>query len=355
MTRARDEAALRGRGTAWNPANRFDGHEYEHDEEVQACEAAPRPETEYLDDNTRSILSQNESPDVGFEYSINPYRGCEHGCVYCYARPTHEYLGYSAGLDFETKILVKHKAPDLLREALAAPKWTPKTIAMSGNVDCYQPAERQFGITRRCLEVFAEFRNPVSIITKNRLVTRDLDLLQELAAVNAVGVAISLTTLDLSLNRILEPRSSSPAQRLETIHTLSQAGIPVTVLMAPVIPAITDHEMPTLLQAAADAGAQWASYIVLRLPLTVAPLFERWLEQHYPDRKEKVLNRVRSLRGGQLYKSEFGERMKGGGAFAAQLAQLFQVSVKKAGLNQTPRDLSTASFRRPGVDQMLLF
>ncbi|MCC6142701.1 MAG: PA0069 family radical SAM protein [Candidatus Hydrogenedentes bacterium] len=355
MTRARDEAALRGRGTAWNPANRFDGHEYERDDAVQACEDGPRPETEFLDDNTRSVLSRNESPDVGFEYSINPYRGCEHGCVYCYARPSHEYLGFSAGLDFETRILVKHKAPELLREALASPKWQPQPVAMSGNVDCYQPGERHFGITRKCLEVFAEFRSPVILITKNRLITRDIDLLQELAAVNGVGVAVSLTTLDLSLNRILEPRSSSPAQRLETIGVLSAAGIPVTALIAPVIPALTDHELPALVQGAADAGAQWASYIVLRLPLAVAPLFERWLEQHFPDRKEKVLNRVRSLRGGQLYKSEFGERMKGEGAFAAQLKQLFQVATKKAGLNQSPRELSTASFRRPGVDQMHLF
>ncbi|MBI3118451.1 MAG: PA0069 family radical SAM protein [Candidatus Hydrogenedentes bacterium] len=356
MTRPRDEEALRGRGASWNPANRFDGVDYMPDPEGDcAPEECPGPDTQYLDDDSKSILARNDSPDVGFDVSVNPYRGCEHGCIYCYARPTHEYAGFSAGLDFETRILVKHRAPELLRTALAAPGWQPQVIAMCGVTDCYQPVERKLHLTRRCLEVLAEFRNPVVIITKNRLVTRDVDVLRALAAYEAVAVCVSLTTLDLELNRKLEPRTSSPAQRLETIQTLAAAGIPVRVLVAPVIPAITDHEMPRLLEAACRAGARHAGYVMLRLPYAVAPLFERWLEQHYPQRKDKVLNRLRSLRGGGLYKAEFGERMRGSGAFAEQVASVFKVSCKKLGMNEQPAELSTEHFRRPGAEQLTLF
>jgi DNA repair photolyase len=353
MTRMRESEALRGRGTAWNPANRFDGVDYvpDPDGEPPDCSAVG---TQYFPDRTQSILSQNESPDVPFEVGLNPYRGCEHGCVYCFARPFHEYLGYSAGLDFETKILVKHDAPALLRKALSAKSWKPQTITMSGATDAYQPIEHKLRITRGCLEVLCEFRNPVAIVTKNRLVARDADLLADLAQDQAAMVYVSLTTLDLRLNRILEPRTSAPAQRLEAIRALSQAGVPVGVMLAPMIPGINDHEMPALLQAAADAGATTAGYIVLRLPLAVAPLFERWLEQHYPDRKDKVLNRLRAMRGGELYQSKFGERMRGRGETADLLAQLFDVARRKAGMGEKDYQLSTAAFRKPGPQQMAL-
>jgi len=350
------ENAIRGRGTGWNPVNRFERRQYEPDEDAHDEWAdAPRPGTVVFDDTSKTILSENDSPDVGFNFSVNPYRGCEHGCVYCYARPTHEYFGYSAGLDFETKIFVKRRAPALLREALASPKWKPQMIAFSGVTDCYQPLERELKITRQCLEVMLEFRNPVGIVTKNRLVARDTDVLAALAAYDCAGVYISVTTLDLGLNRILEPRTSAPAQRLDTIARLRDAGVPVGVLVAPIIPAINDHEIPEILAAAADAGAQYASMVMLRLPYAVAPLFEQWLDAHYPERKEKVLNRVRAMRGGQLNKSEFTTRMRGEGVFAEQTRALFELSCRKFGLKRSGPPASTAQFRRPGIDQLDLF
>jgi len=356
MTRSREEQALHGRGASWNPANRFDGHTYAWDEcAEEEPEPTPGPDTQYLEDKSQTILSRNDSPDVGFDLSINPYRGCEHGCIYCYARPTHEYLGYSAGLEFESRILVKHRAPELLRAALSKPGYVPQTIVISGVTDCYQPIERKLQLTRRCLEVLAEFRNPVAIITKNRLVTRDIDVLRELAQHDAAAVCVSLTTLDLALNRALEPRTSSPAQRLQAIRELSAAGIPVRAMIAPVIPAITDHEIPALIEAAAAAGATGAGYVMLRLPHAVAPLFEHWLEQHYPERKEKVLNRVRDMRGGKLYQAEFGTRMRGTGHFADQTAALYKIACRKAGLNRDRMALSTVHFRRPGGEQLALW
>jgi DNA repair photolyase len=350
----------RGRGTGWNPANRFEGTYTQAEPESRTWveeddDLAPRPETEYIDENASSILVHNDSPDVNFDWGINPYRGCEHGCIYCYARPMHEYMGYSAGLDFETKIFVKRRAPQLLREALASRKWTPEVIALSGATDPYQPVERTLKLTRGCLEVLAEFRNPVGIITKNRLVTRDIDLLAPMAADQCATVSVSVTTLDLQLNRILEPRTSSPHQRLDAIRALSESGIPVRVLVAPVIPGITDHEIPAILQAAAAAGATSASYIMLRLPHAVAPLFEAWLEEHYPDRKEKVLSRLRAMREGRLYRSDFATRHSGTGVFAEQTARFFEVACRKAGLDRAGKPLSIAQFRRPGVDQMELF
>jgi DNA repair photolyase len=353
MARMRDEAALRGRGASWNPANRFDGVDYAPDPDGEApCSGGVA--TQYLPDSSRSILSENDSPDVGFDVGVNPYRGCEHGCVYCFARPFHEYLGFSAGLDFETRILVKHEAPRLLAAALEAKSWRPRPVAMSGATDPYQPAERQFRITRACLEVLRDFRNPVVIITKNQLVARDADLLADLAQHQAAAVYVSLTTLDLGLNRILEPRSSSPVQRLAAIRTLADAGVPVGVLVAPLIPGLTDHEAPALLAAAAEAGATHAGYILLRLPLAVAPLFERWLEQHFPQRKDKVLNRLRAMRGGALYRGDFGSRMKGTGESSEMLARLFDVAARKAGLSRERMPLSAAAFRRPGPEQLPL-
>jgi DNA repair photolyase len=347
------EVALKGRGAIGNPKNRFETIEVERDEEVPGPE---RVETELLRDTSKSVIAYNDSPDVGFNASVNPYRGCEHGCVYCYARPFHEYLGFSAGLDFESRILVKPDAPELLRKELSSPKWKPQTLAMSGVTDCYQPAERRLEITRRCLEVLADFRNPVGIITKNELVTRDIDILQRLHEHQAAAVMVSITTLDPEVARKMEPRASHPRERLKAVERLAAAGIPVGVMVAPVVPAITDHEMPKILEAAAAAGARTAGYVVMRLPGAVAGLFEAWLSEHFPDRKEKVLNRVRELRGGQLYDSRFGNRMRGEGLFADQIRATFQTFKRRYGLDQPFPELSTAAFRVPGkVEQLGLF
>ncbi len=341
------------RGAASNPPNRFEKIHLEPDADWNP-EDDPLLRTQFLRDRTSTIIAYNDSPDVGFEASINPYRGCEHGCIYCYARPFHEYLGFSSGLDFETKIMVKENAPKLLREELSSPKWQPKVIAMSGVTDCYQPIERRLKLTRGCLEVLAEFRNPAAIITKNNLVTRDIDVLGQLASHNTAAVFISLTTLDTELRKVMEPRTSTPAARLAAIKALSQAGIPVGVLLAPMIPGLTDHEIPALIEAAAQAGARTAGYVVLRLPHAVAPLFEQWLAEHFPDRKDKVLNRLRAMRHGKLYDSAFGERMRGEGIFADQIDSLFEVARRKHGLAERLPELSTAAFRRAEGAQLAL-
>src|SRR6266478_3356133 len=287
---------IRGRGASWSPANRFeklhvDLTDIDCVDVDPPTDKQPRRQTQYFRDGTKSIITRNSSPDVGFETSLNPYRGCEHGCIYCYARPTHEYLGFSPGLDFESKIMVKTNAPELLRAELESPRWKPQVLVMSGVTDPYQPVEKKLQVTRGCLEVLAKFRNPVAIITKNRLVTRDVDLLRELAACNAGAVNISVTSLDPNLQRVLELRTSIPNARLDTISQLRGAEIPVGVMVAPIIPGLTDHEVPKILEASANAGAQFAGYTIVRLPWAVAPLFEHWLEEHFPDRKEKVLGR----------------------------------------------------------------
>ena len=345
---------IHGRGASINPANRFEALAIEPEAEEQPGGESPGRTTKFYRDFTRSIIARNDSPDVGFETSINPYRGCEHGCIYCYARPTHEYLGFSAGLDFESRIMVKENAPELLASELASPRWRPQTLVMSGVTDPYQPVERRLRITRRCLEVLLRFRNPVGIITKNHLVTRDIDLLRQLAAHNAAAVNISITSLEPKLQRILEPRTSAPRARLEAIRQLRAAGVPVGVMTAPVIPGLTDHEVPAILAAAAEAGAQFAGYTVVRLPFAVAPLFERWLEEHFPDRKEKVLGRIRHLRGGEkLNDPRFKSRIKGEGIFADQIRDLFAAGCKRAGIGERPK-LSTAAFCRPN-EQLTLF
>jgi DNA repair photolyase len=275
----------------------------------------------------------------------------------CFARPYHEYLGFSSGLDWETKIVVKDRAPELLRKRLSRPKWQPQTIMMSGGTDPYQPLERKLKITRGVLEVLAEFRNPVAIITKNHLITRDVDLLVELARHDAVAVILSITTLRNELQRIMEPRASIPKRRLDAVRTLAQAGVPVGVNVAPVIPGLTDEEVPAILEAAAEAGAKSANWVMLRLPHAVKEIFETWLEQHFPDRKEKVLNRLRDLHDGKLYDSTWGHRGRGAGAFAEQIDQVFRITCRKVGLNREDdrRELSTAAFRVPGsVQQMTL-
>jgi DNA repair photolyase len=352
-----DAAAHRShRGAGVNPANRFLPVHREIDQDNSDLDPAdePDPRTVFLPDHSQSALSHNDSPDVGFDWSVNPYRGCEHGCAYCYARPTHEYLGYSAGIDFETKILVKHDAPRLLRQELSKPGWKPAQVNLSGVTDCYQPKERELRLTRGCLEVLAEFRNPVSIVTKNSLVTRDIDLLAELARVRGAAVFLSVTSLDPELRRRLEPRASPPAARLRAIGRLAAAGIPVGVLIGPVIPAINDHEIPRIVAAAVAEGASFASYNFLRLPGAVAPVFDEWLSRHFPDRREKVLAQVRSFRDGALNRSDFRERMRGTGPAADRLSQLFHTVCRRHGIDGRWPELSTAHFRRiePGQREL---
>ena len=353
--------AIHGRGASWSPANRFEKlHIDLGDTDVVQDDPSAEGEklphrTQYFRDATRTIIARNQSPDVGFETSINPYRGCEHGCVYCFARPTHEYLGFSAGLDFESKIMVKPDAPELLEMELSSPKWKPQVLMMSGVTDPYQPVERKLKITRCCLEVLAKFRNPVALITKNRLITRDIDLISQLAADSAAAVNISVTSLDPNLQRVLEPRTSSPAARLDAVAQLRAAGIPVGVMVAPIIPGLTDHEVPSIVGACAKAGAQFAGYTVVRLPWAIAPLFEHWLDEHFPDRKEKILGRIREIRGGtgRLNDPNWRSRIVGQGFFAEQIRHIFEVSCKRHGMGDRPK-LSTAAFRRPVTQLTLL-
>jgi DNA repair photolyase len=355
-TAAIPASALHGRGASGNTANRFEKLHVELDpfDPDPEDEEPVAAKTQFFRDHTRTIIAQNDSPDVGFERSLNPYRGCEHGCIYCFARPSHEYLGFSAGLDFETKIMVKADAPELLEAELSSPKWKPQVVVMSGVTDPYQPVERRLGLTRRCLEVLAKFRNPVEMITKNRLVTRDIDILSELASHSAVAINISVTSLDVNLQRILEPRTSVPAARLDAIAQLSAANIPVGVMVAPIIPGLTDHEIPAILQACGKAGAKFAGYTIIRLPWAVAPLFERWLDEHFPDRKAKILGRIRSIRGGErLNDPRWKSRIVGEGIFAEQVASMFEVSCRRAGIGLRVQ-LSTAAFRRPR-EQLDLF
>ena len=343
---------VRGRGSASNPKNRFERVERVLDPEADETSS---PRTEFFPDSSKSIIAYNDSPDVGFDASVNPYRGCEHGCVYCYARPSHEYLGFSSGLDFETKIMVKQDAPELLRKELSSRRWKPQLVALSGNTDCYQPIEKKMELTRRCLEVLLEFRNPVVIITKNFLVTRDAAILAELARYDCVGVTISVTTLDHKLSSLLEPRASRPARRLAAIRILADAGVPVGYLQAPMIPGLTDAEAPAIGAAAAKAGASFSGYVALRLPFAVKSLFEEWLERHYPEKKNKILNRVREIRGGRLNDPNFQSRMRGEGVYADQMAKLFQLARKKSGITERWPRLTTEHFRGPEKDQLSLF
>ncbi len=351
--------AIHGRSASWNPANRFEKLHIDLGDvdlvQIDPTEddGRPRRETQFFRDGTKTIIARNQSPDVGFETSINPYRGCEHGCIYCFARPTHEYLGLSAGLDFESKIMVKPDAPKLLEAELSSPKWEPQALIMSGVTDPYQPVERKLRITRGCLEVLAKFRNPVAIITKNRLVTRDIDLLGELARHNASAVNVSVTSLDPNIQGVLEPRTSSPKARLEAVAMLRAAGIPVGVMVAPVIPGLTDHEVPRIVEACAKAGAQFAGYTIVRLPWAIAPLFEHWLDEHFPEKKEKVLQRIRHIRAGKLNDPRWGTRTRGEGVFAEQIRSMFEVACRRAGMNERPK-LSTISFRRSTEQLSLL-
>ncbi len=351
-----------GRGTPGNPANRFERLRVEIDGDAiddllsSADHGAPdRPVTQYFRDFSKTIISRNESPDIRFNASLNPYRGCEHGCAYCYARPYHEYLGFSAGLDFETRIMVKEEAASLLRRELSAPSWIPQPLACSGVTDCYQPVEKRLGITRACLEVLLDFRNPVTIITKNHLVTRDIDLLSGLARFDAAAVFLSVTSLESSLARRLEPRASSPSFRLRAIRELADAGVPVGVSVAPVIPGLNDYEIPRILQAARDHGASFAAFSLVRLPHGVASLFLDWVGTHYPGRRQMVEHRIREMRDGELNQSHFGQRMRGTGTEAQLLTSLFATSCRRAGLAPRTPELSVASFRKATDKQLWLF
>lgn len=340
----------RGRGSTVNPENRFErlGVVLDPGEEPTAVA------TQYFRDASRSILVETDSPDLGIHRTLNPYRGCLHGCCYCYARPNHEQLGLSAGLDFESKIFVKEAAPELLRAELMRPSYQPRSISFSGVTDAYQPIERDLRLTRRCLEVLAEFRHPASVVTKSALVARDADVLGDLARDHAASAMLSITTLDTDLQRRLEPRASTPRARLQAIETLAAAGVPVAVNVAPVIPGLTDHEMPAILRAAADHGARCAGWILVRLPHAVKDLVTSWLATHEPLKTDKVLGQLRQLHGGQLYSATFGTRMRGQGPLADHLAGMFALYCRRHGLSTEFPDLNTAAFRRPGA-QLELF
>ena len=348
----------RGRAAGINPGNRFedirlhilgehlDAERAEHPDGVQVA-------TEILPDASRSVINHVDSPDLGFHWSINPYRGCEHGCVYCYARPMHETLGFSSGLDFETKIMVKRDAAAIVRRELASPRWKAETIMISGVTDPYQPLESRLRLTRSILEVLAECRQPASLITKNRLITRDIDLLSELAGHRAVRVAISLTTLDRELARTMEPRTSTPTDRLRAMRELSDAGIPVAVMTAPIIPGLNDHEIPRLLEAAAVHGAINAGWVMLRLPHQVKAIFFDWLQRHFPDRLQRIEHAIRSTREGGLYDSTWSVRQRGKGLLASQIRSTFELFSRRHGLDRAMEPLSGASFRPPMLDGQL--
>ncbi|MFI5001243.1 MAG: PA0069 family radical SAM protein [Reyranellales bacterium] len=354
------EPVHNGRGALSNASSRYDS-----ERRIRTTDGweAPPPEqssdgpseddelpplrTTLTRDATRTILARNTSPDIPFDRSINPYRGCEHGCIYCFARPTHAYLGLSPGLDFETKILFKPEAAKVLAAELAAPKYRPDVIAMGTNTDPYQPVERELKVTRQILRVLSDFNNPVGIVTKGHLVTRDIDILADMAKRNLAEVFLSVTTLDKDLARAMEPRASTPRRRLDAIRMLADAGIPVGVMTAPMIPGLNDHEMESILEAASEAGATRAGFTVLRLPLEIKELFEEWLRQHRPDRAEWVLSLIRQMRGGALYQAEFGTRMRGEGPIAQLLAARFSAGVKRLGLNKIRYRLDTLRFAVP--------
>jgi DNA repair photolyase len=309
--------------------------------------APPPLRTEVVHDATRSIITRNKSPDISFDRSINPYRGCEHGCIYCFARPTHAWLGMSPGIDFESRLFAKPNAAELLAKELSAPGYVPRTLAMGTNTDPYQPLEKKMRITRSILEVLRDFRHPVAIVTKSPLILRDLDILSEMAAMGLAKAALSVTTLDRKLARVMEPRAGTPARRLQAISGLAKAGVPAGVMFAPAIPALNDHEMENVLAAAKEAGARSAGYVLLRLPLEIKDLFREWLEANVPGRAKHVMALVRSMRGGKDYDSQWNSRMTGTGPYAQMMSRRFQMAVKKLELNRASKPLSIAEFRRP--------
>ncbi len=354
---------LKGRGSIDNPTGRFEKLTTAVDSDAMDALYDPEEEdaslqrcTQVFYDKSKSIIATNDSPDIGMEATVNPYRGCEHGCIYCFARPGHEYFGLSVGVDFETKIFAKPEAAKLLEEKLSSPSWKPEVVTMSGVTDCYQPIEKKLKITRGCMEVLRDFRNPVAIITKSHLVTRDIDILRVMAQYNCIVVNMSVTTLDPQLARTMEPRASQPQMRLRAIEALSKAGVPVNVMIGPVLPGLTEHEIPAILRETAAAGAVSAAYTMLRLPYGVKDIFQGWLHEHYPDRAQKILNRIREVRGGKLNDPRFGSRMRGEGFHADQIRNIFRMSKKRYGLDKGFPVLTTEHFRRDGRSaQMNLF
>ncbi|WP_420150074.1 PA0069 family radical SAM protein [Spirosoma sp.] len=341
----------KGRGAQFNTANSYTAHRYEPDENTGFFdEDFPEPvvKTQFFEETPKQIISHTKSPDVGFWASINPYQGCEHGCIYCYARPTHEYWGFSAGLDFESKIMVKRNAPELLEKQFQSRSYKPEVIHFSGNTDCYQPAERTYQLTRQLLQLCLCYRNPVSIITKNALILRDLDILQQMARLKLVSVAISLTTLNEKLRLLMEPRTVTGAQRLKIISTLHQAGIPVGVMTAPIIPSLNDQEIPKLIEQAAEQGACWSAYTVVRLNGALGPLFTDWLQQTFPDRADRILNQIADCHGGQLNDSRFKTRMSGEGNYAHHIKQLHRIACQKHLSDRQAPTLTTGLFRPAG-------
>ncbi len=348
----------RGRGAKFNPANRFERHSAEYvDDGWESLAESPRLKTEVFVENAKTIITRNTSPDISFDRSINPYRGCEHGCTYCYARPTHAYMGLSPGLDFESKIFIKPNAAALLREELTAPNYVPRVMALGTNTDPYQPVERDHRITRAVLEVLAEFKHPFGIVTKNGMVTRDLDILKPMAELGMVKVALSVTTLDGRLARSMEPRASAPHKRLEAMEELARAGVPVVVMMGPIIPGLNDHEIEPILKAAAAAGATEAGYTMLRLPFEVKEIFKDWLVKEFPDRAQKVMAQIMDVRGGRESDPNFGTRMSGTGPVAWMVGRRFQLACQRNGLNRERLKLRTDLFTRPARagEQMSLF
>jgi DNA repair photolyase len=347
---------LKGRGTPWAIDHRFSGqHGEAFDDgwgslEQHVSEEHLPPETQVIEEQVKSILSSNDSPDVHFDLSINPYRGCEHGCIYCFARPTHSYLNLSPGLDFETRIIAKMNAAQKLREALASKAYRPLMLNIGSATDAYQPIERRLGITRGLIEVLSECSHPFSLVTKSSGIERDLDLVAPMAALNLVAVYVSITSLDPQLARILEPRAAAPHRRLRTVETLSKAGVPVGVSVSPVIPFINEPEIERILEAAAAAGARSAFSIVLRLPWEVNPLFQQWLQAHFPERAARVMARIREMRGGKDYDARWGARMKGEGVWAQLLQQRVTKTAARLGLNRTRIELDLTQFRPPHVD-----
>lgn len=342
----------KGRGAASNLSGRFEAHTREvFDDGWDAIDDdLPPLQTEVAVDASRTLIARNSSPDIPFDRSINPYRGCEHGCVYCFARPTHAWLGLSPGQDFESKLLMKPDAAVLLRQELARPGYRPRVIALGTNTDPYQPIERSHGITRQILEVLSDCRHPVGIVTKSSLIARDADILGPMAEQRLARAYISITTLDRDLARRMEPRAPTPAKRLKAIEALSRAGVPVGVMFAPIIPGLNDHEMEDVLAAARDAGARTGSYVLLRLPLEIKDLFTEWLQAHYPDRAERVMTLVRDCRGGRAYDSEWGKRMKGSGPFADMVARRFAMACRRNGLDKRSWEMDTTLFRKPAAD-----
>ncbi len=340
---------IKGRGAQINTKNRFEKTErvLEHFEAIDELPGAPG-KTEFFEEHPKSVMNRNDSPDLPFTYSINPYQGCEHGCSYCYARNVHQYWGYSAGIDFEQKIIVKPKAAEILRSQLQKKNYIPESVSLSGNTDCYQPAEKKFRITRSLLEVFLEFRHPVGIITKNALVLRDLDILSEMAKRNLVHVMISITTLDENLRSAMEPRTSTSANRLRTVQELTAAGIPVGVMTAPIIPGLNSDEIPSLVEEAANHGALKVGYTILRLNGSVQEIFHDWLFKNFPDAAEKVWNMVSECHGGQVNDSRAGVRMRGEGRIAESIRQLFHVSVRKHLAGREFPEYDYSAFRRVG-------